>query len=86
VNALTAGLNGDFNTSFNDGSINGVNLGYQIRRAKAALSGESLPEDQTNVKTDFSALSVSGRFVNGVMQSDDLDMRSPLLRVLFWRE
>jgi len=81
VNALTAGLNGDFNTAFNDGSINGVNLGYQIRRAKAALSGQSLPEDQTNVKTDFSALSVSGRFTNGVMQSDDLDMRSPLLRV-----
>ena len=81
VNALTQGLNGDFNTAFNDGSINGVNLGYQIRRAKAALSGQSLSEDQTNVKTDFSALSVSGRFTNGVMQSDDLDMRSPLLRV-----
>jgi len=81
VNALKAGLNGDVNTAFNDGSINGVNIGYQIRRAKAALSGQSLPEDQTNVKTDFSALSVSGRFTNGVMQSEDLDMRSPLLRV-----
>ena len=81
VNTIKAGLNGAFNTAFNDGSINGVNIGYQIRRAKAALSGQSLPEDQTQVKTDFSALSVSGRFVNGVMQSDDLDMRSPLLRV-----
>jgi len=81
VNALTAGLNGDFNTAFNDGSINGVNIGYQIRRAKAALTGQTLSEDQTQVKTDFSALSVSGRFTNGVMQSDDLDMRSPLLRV-----
>ena len=81
VNALTSGLNGQFNTAFNDGSINGVNIGYQIRRAKAALSGQSLPEDQTNVKTDFSALAVSGQFINGVMQSDDLDMRSPLLRV-----
>jgi len=81
VNALTAGLNGDFNTAFNDGSINGVNIGYQIRRAKAALSGQSLPEDQTNVKTDFSALAVSGQLTNGVMQSDDLDLRSPLLRV-----
>lgn len=81
VNALTAGLNGRFNTAFNDGSINGVNVGYQIRRAKATLSGSSLPEDQTQVKTDFSELSVSGRFTNGVMQSDDLDLRSPLLRV-----
>lgn len=81
VNALTAGLNGDFNTAFNDGSINGVNIGYQIRRAKAALTGQTLSEDQSQVKTDFSALSVSGRFSNGVMQSDDLDMRSPLLRI-----
>ncbi len=81
VNAIKAALNGNFNTAFNDGSINGVNIGYQIRRAKAALTGQTLPEEQTNVKTDFSALSVSGRFTNGVMQSDDLDMRSPLLRV-----
>ncbi len=81
VNALTAGLNGNFNSEFNDGSVNGVNIGYQIRRAKATLSGQSLPEDQSQVKTDFSALSVSGRFTNGVMQSDDLDLRSPLLRV-----
>lgn len=81
VNALTAALNGGFNTAFNDGSINGVNIGYQIRRAKATLTGKSLPEDESEVKTDFSALSISGRFTNGVMQSDDLDMRSPLLRL-----
>jgi len=81
VNALKAALNGGFNTAFNDGSINGVNLGYQIRRAKAVLSGQSLPEDQANVKTDFTAMAVSGQFTNGVLTSDDLDMRSPLLRV-----
>jgi len=81
VNALTAGLNGGFNTAFNDGSINGVNIGYQIRRAKAALTGKSLPEDQGAVKTDFSELSVSGQFTNGVLQSDDLEMKSPLLRI-----
>jgi len=80
VNGLTAGLNGGFNTAFNDGSINGVNIGYQIRRAKAALTGQSAPADEV-VKTDFSTFSVSGQFVNGVMQSNDLDMRSPLLRL-----
>lgn len=81
VNAIKAGLNGEFNTAFTDGSVNGVNLGYQIRRAKAALSGQQMTEEDKVVKTDFSALTVSGQFVNGVMQSDDLDMRSPLLRV-----
>lgn len=81
VNTLTQGLNGNFNTAFNDGSINGVNVGYQIRRAKAAFSGQSLPEDAGTVKTDFSELSVSANFTNGVMQSNDLDMKSPLLRL-----
>ena len=81
VNAITQGLNGGFNTSFTDGSVNGINVGYQIRRAKAALTGGSLPEEEGEVKTDFSSLAVSGTFTNGVMQSDDLDMRSPLLRI-----
>jgi AsmA protein len=81
VNALTSALNGKFNTAFNDGSINGINLGYQIRRAKAALTGKKLDENADVVKTDFSSLSVSGIFTDGVMTSDDLDMRSPLLRI-----
>ncbi len=81
VNAIKAALNGQFNTAFTDGSVNGINLGYQIRRAQAAITGKQLTEDEKEVKTDFSALTVSGQFVNGVMQSDDLDMRSPLLRV-----
>lgn len=82
VNAIKAGLNGDFNAAFTDGSINGINLGYQLRRAKAALTAQALPEEEKGaVKTDFSSLAVSGQFNNGVMSSDDLDMRSPLLRV-----
>jgi AsmA protein len=81
VNTIKAGLNGNFNTAFTDGSINGINIGYQIRRAKAALTGTSLPEEEGSVKTDFSSLAMSGVFTNGVMNSDDLDMRSPLLRL-----
>ena len=81
VNGLTAALNGGFETAFTDGSVNGINLGYQIRRAKAAFSGQKLSEDAATVKTDFSSLAVSGQFNNGVMTSSDLDLRSPLLRV-----
>ncbi|ASJ70583.1 AsmA family protein [Granulosicoccus antarcticus] len=82
VNSITAGLNGQFATAFTDGSINGINIGYQIRRAKALLSGKSLPEEEAgSVKTDFSSLAVGGTFTDGVMNSDDLDMRSPLLRL-----
>jgi len=81
VNALTNGLNGGFNSKFADGSINGINIGYQIRRAKSALAGKKLDASAKEVKTDFSSLSISGTFANGVMNSTDLDMRSPLLRL-----
>jgi len=81
VNTIKAGLNGTFSSAFTDGSLNGINIGYQIRRAKAALTGKSLPDEEGQVKTDFSSLSVTGAFNNGVMTSDDLDMRSPLLRL-----
>jgi AsmA protein len=81
VNAIKSALNGKFNTAFIDGSINGINIGYQIRRAKAALTGENLSAEAAEVKTDFSSLAVSGTFTNGVMESRDLDMRSPLLRL-----
>jgi len=81
VNALKAGLNGDVDAAFLDGSINGVNIGYQLRRAKAALVTKTLPDEEKHIKTDFSSLSISGDFVNGVFNSNDLDMRSPLLRL-----
>jgi len=61
--------------------LNGVNIGYQLRRAKAFLTGKELPEKADVQKTDFSSLEVSGIFNNGVLESSDLDMRSPLLRL-----
>ena len=81
VNELTGALNGTFDTAFTDGAILGINIARQLRRAKAALTGRTLSADEANQKTDFTSLGVSGRFENGVMTSDDLDMRSPLLRL-----
>ena len=81
VNAMKSALNGNFSSAFTDGSINGINIGYQIRRAKAALALQTLPAEAEVAKTDFSSLSVSGVFNNGVLTSNDLDMRAPLLRL-----
>lgn len=81
VNALKAALNGSFSSAFSDGAVNGINIGYQLRRGKAILTGQDMPEQADVRKTDFSSLSVTGNFTDGVMNSDDLDLRSPLLRV-----
>ncbi len=81
VNALKSKLNGGYNMSFTDGAINGVNIGYQLRRARATIKGQKLSEDEKFKKTDFSALTMSGTFTDGVLASDDLDMRAPVLRL-----
>lgn len=81
VNGLKAKLNGGYNMSFVDGAINGINIAYQLRRARATLRGEKLDEEENFKKTDFSALTMSGTFTNGVLFSDDLDLRAPVLRL-----
>ena len=78
---MKGNLNGTFDTAFNDGFIRGVNVGYQLRRARAAFTGNSLSAAEDQVKTDFTEMSIGGRIVIGVVQSDSLDMRSPLLRL-----
>ncbi|MDO6461964.1 AsmA family protein [Granulosicoccaceae sp. 1_MG-2023] len=81
VNALKSGLNGDYSLNFSDGAINGINIGYQLRRARATIRGEELSDADKLKKTDFSALTMSGTFTDGVLASDDLDMRAPALRL-----
>lgn len=81
VDALTRALGGEFALAFDDGAINGVNIGYQMRRVRAAFGSGSVSDEPEQAKTDFSSLTVSGTIEEGVVQSDDLDMRSPLLRL-----
>jgi AsmA protein len=75
-------LNGVSRFSFRDGAVTGVNLGRLVRQAKAALAGQSLPpEQQARAQTDFSELSGSVQFNNGLAKNDDLLAKSPLLRI-----
>ena len=66
-----------------DGAVKGVNLARTLRQAKAALmmKSDSVSQANTAEKTDFSELSASARIAGGVAQSDDLDIKSPFLRI-----
>lgn len=78
-------LDGSFGMTFLDGAIVGINVAESIRSAQSLLgNAESNAEDtetERDPKTDFSELSVSGQFDKGTLTSDDLLMKSPLLRV-----
>jgi AsmA protein len=75
-------LNGTSSFAFRDGAVKGVNIAKLIRDASAALG---LGGDQLDVgtpgQTDFSEMSGSVKITDGVVRNDDLQAKSPLLRV-----
>ena len=83
VGAMRSALAGNVALHMRDGAVKGVNLARTLRQAKAALSMKADSVSQANAaeKTDFSELSASARIANGVAQSDDLDVKSPFLRI-----
>lgn len=80
--ALKKALNGTLSFRFEDGAVKGVNIGKLLRETKSKLGGgtatASASEDD---KTDFSELSASAKITNGILRSNDLSGKSPLLRV-----
>ena len=86
VSQIKKGLNGTARLNLRDGAVKGINIAETIRGAKAklgALKGDqqSTGTSAAGAKTDFSELSGNFRVTNGVAHNDDLDLKSPLLRV-----
>jgi AsmA protein len=84
VNELKSRLQGKAALQLRDGAIKGVNLAKSLRQAKATLGLKTGDERQVATrteKTDFSELSGTFAISNGVARNDDLDMKSPFLRL-----
>jgi len=80
VGAIKQALNGDASFSFVNGAVKGFNLGQILRKGDALLKGQQF-NDSAPVQTDFTELSAAAKIVNGVLQSDALNAKSPLFRV-----
>ncbi len=83
IGALRSNLAGTAAVRLRDGAIKGINLARSFRQAQAALSlkEDAITQASSTEKTDFSELSASARIAGGVAQSDDLDLKSPFLRI-----
>jgi AsmA protein len=83
LGAWRSNLAGAAALQLRDGAVKGVNLARTLRQAKAALSmkNDAVTRASKTEKTDFSELSASARIEDGVARSDDLDLKSPYLRV-----
>jgi AsmA protein len=81
IDAIKATLNVKGNFAFTEGAVQGVNIAESIRKAKAAFSGQKLADSGEPVQTDFSSLTGSFTVKNGIVDNQDLAMKSPLLRL-----
>lgn len=84
VSAIKRALNGKAAVKLADGAVKGIDIAGSIRDAKArlgALRGEQTQQADKSRRTDFSELTATFDIRNGVARSNDLSLKSPLLRV-----
>jgi AsmA protein len=83
VGGLKRGLNGNGSLALRDGAIRGVNIAAKLREARSFLSArkEDTARASSTEKTDFSELTATFTIKDGVVTSNDLDGKSPLLRL-----
>jgi AsmA protein len=70
----------DFNVA--DGALEGADLWYEIRRARAVLKQQAIPaRDSGPPRTPFSALTGTGTMSDGVLKNNDLNVAMQYLKV-----
>ncbi len=80
ADALLSTLNGRVDAAVKDGAIEGIDIGYQLDRAEALLRGQTQTTTDTH-RTPFAALNLTAEIVDGVAQTHDLTLNSPVLKV-----
>jgi AsmA protein len=79
--SLLKSLNGEFNADLSDGYFEGTDLGYEFARAQALIERTPMAGREDTRRTKFDAVNLSGQIVNGVAESRDLLVSSPVLKV-----
>jgi len=83
VDAMRRAVSGTAAISLADGALRGVNIAGVLREARtrlAELRGREARASSAGERTDFSELTASFTLRDGVARSNDLSMKSPLLR------
>ncbi|TMP10776.1 AsmA family protein [Pseudoalteromonas sp. S3178] len=86
--SFISALNGKLGFEFADGAVKGANIAEMVRKGKELITGnlgavsEGLDTGfEESEQTDFSALTGSFNFTNGVGNNTDLSLISPLIRI-----
>lgn len=80
--ALTQALNGNLKLAITNGVMNGIDVGYEIRRAVAFLHQQPMPQAPSQPVTKFGSLTASSVIHQGVVSNQDLRLDSPVVQVM----
>jgi AsmA protein len=73
-------LAGKVDVNVKQGSINGIDLAYELQRAQALIRRETPPVRSGSARTIFNTFSGSGNLSAGVLHNDDLRVETDYLR------
>lgn len=79
--SLMKSLNGHITANIADGAVEGVDLWFEVNRAKALFQKQAVPAGQGSGHTRFDAFQGSADITNGVARTTDLNIASQNLRV-----
>ncbi len=79
---MRRGLDGDVAFSVRNGSLEGIDFWFELRRARARLDGETLPErGDAARRTTFSSLSATGVIEDALLTNRDLNGRLDFMTI-----
>ena len=81
MNAIRRDLDGNMSFELVDGALEGTDVWYELRKARAYLKGEPEPEAPATPRTELSSMKGSGVVTNGVMRNDDLFAELPFMQM-----
>lgn len=74
-------LSGSMEFELKDGTFEGTDVWYELRRARALLRKETPPEPVLPARTKFSSVTATGVVTDGIMRSDDLVADLPFMQL-----
>jgi AsmA protein len=74
-------LGGTMSLELKDGTYEGTDIWYELRRARAMIKQEPPPEPQLPARTRFSSVTASGVVTNGALRNEDLKVALPFMEL-----
>ena len=79
--AIQRSLSGNIAIDLLDGTYEGTDIWYELRRARARFKNEEPPEPELPARTKFSSITATGVVRDGVMQNDDFFAELPFMQL-----